>query len=50
MEKQKINWLELTESEKAKLLIQIKAHLIEQVEDGIVAKSLMEALCNHEST
>jgi len=44
MEKQKINWLELTDVQRAKLLKQIKAHLLEQVEEAIISKSVMEVL------
>ena len=50
MVKQKVDWLELTDSQKAKLLRQIKAHLLEQVEEAIISKSMMEVLSKQELT
>jgi len=38
---QKINWLELTDSQKANMLEQVKAYLNEQIEQARVSKTLI---------
>jgi predicted Fe-S protein YdhL (DUF1289 family) len=47
-ETQKVNWLELTDSQKANVLEQVKAYLHEQIEEAKISKTAVAVLNKHD--
>jgi len=48
LETQKVNWLDLTDSQKEKVLAQTKAYLRQQVMDAKISKHVMAVLDKHD--
>ncbi len=46
-ETQKINWLDLTDSQKANVLEQARAYLHEQIEEAKISKTVKAVLDKH---